>query len=139
MTSERPPESGPQFERMMAAIDSKLKSEGVDIPSRPIMAVGEVAKKYHISIPLGGDPTRMQSELLENYNLSEAIKSWYDEKYGSRLKENPCPMHTVVLLDGDLYDLRIPRIFGEVHFIVSREWIPNPGIRRGPVVCNVVQ
>ena len=139
MPLRRPPEQGPQFEAMMAQIDFKLTNEGVDIPSRPILAVREVSTKYGLSIPLGGDPTRLPPDLRQNAALSEGINQWYKENYGDRLKENPCPGQIVVLLDGDLYVLRVPRIYGSVNFVLTRQWIPNPGISRGPATANITQ
>lgn len=139
MTLQRPPARGPQFEAMMAQIDFKLTNEGVDIPTRPMLAVREVSMTYNLSMPLGGDTARLPPELRENAALSEAINQWYKENYGDRLKEDPCPGRMVILLDGDLYVLRVPRIFGSVNFILTRQWLPNPGIGRGPATCNITQ
>jgi len=135
----RPPERGPQFEALMAQIDSKLTDEGVAIPSRPMLAVREVSIKYGLSMPLGGDVVRMPPDLRQNAALSEAIKQWYEDNYGDRLKVNLCPGQTVVLLDGDLYTLRVPGIFGSVQFVLTRQWLHNPGISRGPVIFNITQ
>ncbi|TCM14010.1 hypothetical protein EDF56_11535 [Novosphingobium sp. PhB165] len=88
MTFQRPPEHGPQFEAMMAQIDFKLTNEGVDIPTRPMLAVREVSMTYNLSMPLGGDTMRMPPELRENAALSEAINQWYKDNYGDRLKED---------------------------------------------------
>lgn len=139
MTFQRPPEHGPQFEAMMAQIDFKLTNNGDDIPSRPMLAVREVSMTYNLSIPLGGDTMRMPPELRENAALSEAIHQWYKDNYGDRLKEDPCPGRMVILLDGDLYVLRVPRIFGSVNFVLTRQWLPNLGIGRGPATCNITQ
>lgn len=139
MTLQRPLARGPQFEAMMAQIDFKLTNEGVDIPTRPILAVREVAMTYNLNIPLGGDAARLPPELQENAALSEAINQWYNDNYGDRLKEDPCPGRMVILLDGDLYVLRVPRIFGSVNFVLTRQWLPNPGIGRGPATCNITQ
>lgn len=139
MTLERPPACGPQFEAMMTQIDFKLTSDGVDIPTRPIMAVREVSITYSISMPLGGEAARLPPELRENAPLSEAINQWYKDNYGDRLKEDPCPGRMAILLDGDLYVLRVPRIFGSVNFVLTRQWLPNPGIGRGPATCNITQ
>lgn len=135
----RPPEQGPQFEAMMAQIDFKLTNEAVDIPSRTMLAVREVSMKYDLSMPLGGDPARLPPDLRENAVLSEAINQWYKDNYGDRLKENPCPGQMVMLLDGDLYVLRVPRIFGSVNFVLTRQWLTNLNISRGPATCNITQ
>jgi HEPN domain-containing protein len=139
MAPERPPKEGPQFKKMMAEIESKLIKDGIDIPSRPDRAVREVAMKYELDIPLGGYPVRLPPELRKNAALGEAINEWYKERYGDRLKQNFSPGQTVVFIDGDLYAMRVPRIFGRVEFVLSREWLPKPVTSRGSATCNLMQ
>lgn len=139
MALPRPPEQGPAFEAMMAEIDFKLTNDGVEIPSRPMLAIGEVTRKYGILIPIAAPRVRLPPELQENVALGEAIHRWYMDNYGDRLKTNPCPGRMVVLVDGDLYVLSVPRILGSVNFVLTREWLDNPGISRGPSTCNIVQ
>lgn len=139
MDSVKPACAGPEFEALMAEVDAKLKAEGVDIPNRPILAVGEVAGRFHLNIPLGGPSEGLPPDLAANVDLAEAIRQWYDDNYGDRIKTDFSPGTTIVELDGDLYEMRVPRLFGEVRFVLSRAWIPNPGISRGPIVANIVQ
>ena len=139
MATDRPPESGPQFEAMMAQIDLKLTQDGIDIPSRLMLAIREVSLRYNLPIPLGGDPTRLPPELAKNLALSKAIQSWYDNVYGDRQKIDFCPGRTVVDVDGDLYVMRIPRAWGSGRFVVVRNWLDTPEITRGPATRNVVQ
>lgn len=140
MALGRPPEQGPQFEALMAQIDFKLTDAGVDIPSRPMLALREVSVKYGLSMPLGGgDPERLPPDLRENATLSEAIIQWFRDNYGDRLKQYPCLGRMVVLLDGDLYVLSVPRIFGSVNFVLTRQWLPAPDILRGPATSNITQ
>lgn len=134
-----PPTQGPEFEKLMGEIDRKLSDEGIEIPSRPIFAVREVSLQFNLSIPIGTPSARAPSDLRKNAVIGEAINGWYKDHYGDRLDEDPSPGGIVVLLDGDLYVLRVPRIFGSVDFIISREWLPNPGISRGPVTVNAAQ
>lgn len=123
----------------MAEIDRKLSLEGIDIPSRSLHAAREISMRFDLHMPLGGDPARMPPDLRKNAELSEAIHKWYQDNYGDRLKEDPCPGYSVLDLDGDLYKLRVPRLFGGVRFVVAREWLPEPGISRAPVIANIVQ
>lgn len=124
----------------MREVDSKLIADGVDVTSRPIMAVGEVSMRHRdIPIPMGDDAAWLPPEMRRYLPLGQAIKRWYDDVYGDKLKTDPCPGRTVVLIDGDLYELKIPRIMGKVNFIISRRFIREPGISRGPATCNVLQ
>jgi hypothetical protein len=133
------PNSGPAFEALMAQVDAKLAAEGVDIPGRPLLAAREVSVKFGLEMPLAGNFDNLPPSLRKNLNLSHAIKKWYDDAYGDRLKEDPCPGRTAFLLETDAYVMRIPRIFGQVQFVVKREFLHNRGISRGPVICNIVQ
>ena len=134
------PLNGPAFEAMMREIDAKLKAEGVDIPSRPISAVGEVSIRHgDIPIPLGDGNVRMPPELERYRPLAAAIRKWYDDTYGDRIKIDMSAGRIVLLIEGDLYALRIPRFFGSVNFTAVREWLPKAPIGRGPATCNVVQ
>jgi HEPN domain-containing protein len=141
MTVEKKiPMSGPAFEAMMVEIDAKLTADRKDITDRPLLAVREVSMKFDVSIPLGGEAERMPADLRRYAPLSDAISRWYQEAYGDRLKVDPCPGRMAILLDGDLYTLRIPRIFGGVEFVISRGFLPEVGISsKGPVACNIVQ
>lgn len=124
----------------MRDVDAKLIADGVDVTNRPIMAVGEVSMRHgDIPIPTGGAAAWLPPEMKRFAPLGQAIKRWYDDAYGDKLKVDPCPGRTVVLVDGDLYELKIPRIMGAVNFIFSRRFIEEPSISRGPATCNVLQ
>lgn len=134
------PTNGPAFEAMMREIDARLKAEGVDIPSRPISAVREVSIRFgDIPIPLGDGTVRGFPELERYRPLAAAIRKWYDDTYGDRIKIDMSAGKIVLLLEDDLYALRIPRFFGTVNFIAVREWLPKAPIGRGPATSNVVQ
>lgn len=124
----------------MREIDTKLKAEGLDIPSRPISAVGEVSIRHgNIPIALGDGIVRLTPELERYRPLAAAIRKWYDDTYGNRIKIDMSAGRIVLLLEGDLYALQIPRFFGSVNFTAVREWLPMAPIGRGPAICNVVQ
>lgn len=133
------PIQGPAFEAVMSEIDAKLVANGVDVTNRPIAAVGEVSLLHDITIPMGGSATWLPPEMKRYAPLGQAIKRWYDEAYGDKLKVDMCPGRVVVPIDGDLYVLKIPRIMGSVNFIMSRGFIEPPGISRGPATCNILQ
>ena len=133
------PCQGPIFQAMMREIDAKLKMDGIDIADRPLFAIREVSLRYEVPIPMGGEPDRLPPDLRPYAALGDAIHDWFDDTYGDRLKVDLCPGRIVVDVDGDLYALRIPRLFGSANFILTREFLPEPGISGGPVTCNVVQ
>lgn len=133
------PHRGPEFEVLMREVDAKLTSDGVDIPARPMLALREVSLKYKVPIPAAGDFARLPPDLRAQAPVSQAIRKWYDDVYGDRLKIDPCLGRTVVRLDGDLYILRIPLAWGTARFVMSREFMPEPGISQGPAIVNMPQ
>lgn len=133
------PISGPAFEELMQEVDGKLRDEGQEIPNRPLHAVREISIRYGVSIPLGGSLSRCDPELAPQIPVGEAIRKWYSDNYGDRLNVDPCPGRTAVLLDGDLYLLRIPRFFGAPILVVQREFLNGPAIGRASVRANIVQ
>lgn len=135
----KPPHKGPKFEALVSEIDRKLVSEGVDIPSRPLRALREVSTRFNLKMPLSADSDNLPADLRENAPLSDAIHQWYEINYGDRLNTDPCPGRIGIALDGDLYCLRIPRIFGSVNFVVTRDWLPDTGIARQEPTVNIVQ
>src|SRR6185369_5573987 len=133
------PHSGPEFEALMSEVDAKLASEGKDIPGRPMLAMREVGLKYKVPIPIAGDFSRLPPDLAPYAPVSQAINKWYQEHYADRLKVDPCPGKTVVRLDGDLYTLRVPLIFGTTRFVMSQKFLPPPRLGPGPSTCNMLQ
>lgn len=134
------PHNGPLFEAMMREIDARLGSEGYPIEDRPIFAGREVSLLHGVTIPIGkADASRLPPDIAAYAPLGAAISRWYDESYGDRLKVDMKPGRTVVRLDGDLYVIGIPRIFGSVAFAVSRDFLPERTSFAGPAECNIIQ
>ena len=111
----------------------------VEIAGRPIRAAMAISKRFSISIPIGTSRVRLPDDLQRYSALGENINRWYQETYGNKLKEDVSPGRSVISIDSDLYALRIPRLFGSVEFIVSREFLPTGLTSKGPALCNVVQ
>jgi hypothetical protein len=138
--SEKVPEAGPEFEVMMREIDAKFIKDGIPISARPLQAVMAVGTHYKITIPLSRPFPGAPPELQRYAQLGEDINDGFERLYGDRLKVDFSVGQMVVLIDGDLYPLRFPRIFGQVRFILSRQFIKAPEISsRGPATCNIVQ
>jgi hypothetical protein len=133
------PDSGPEFDALMGEVDAKLTADGVDIASRPMLAMREVGLKYGVPIPIAGDFARLPPDLAPYAPVSRAINKWYQEHYADRLKIDPCPGKTVVRLDGDLYTLRVPLMFGTTRFVTSQRFLPPPRLGPGPAICNMLQ
>lgn len=134
------PDAGPKFEKMIGEIDSELIAKGMPIPSRPLNAVIEIGKRFKISLPLVSLPSNAPSELKRYAQLSENIHTWYEKIYGDRLKIDFSSGSMILDIDGDLYVIKIPRIWGTVEFTVSCQFTKTEKFfSRGPVNCNILQ
>ena len=129
------------FDELMFAIDRELAESGHDIPRRPIRALSVVSERFEISMPLTKPHPGAKKELVQNWPIAERILQWYSEQYGDRLKVDHSPGRMVIKIDGDVWGLRFPRIFGSAKFVVSRTKIARADrvSRHGPVPCNVVE
>lgn len=133
------PHEGPDFETLMREVDSLLSSQGHPIEDRALYAVREISLRYGIPIPMGGYDAPLPPDVAPHASLGAAIKRWYEANFGERLKVDMRPIRTVVRLGDDLYVLGIPRISGQVTFVMSREFLPPRPHLSAPAVCNVLQ
>ncbi len=93
------------FLAYMEAIDRRLRGAGVSIPGRPILAFRELARDgLQIALP---------SE------LSRPILDWFEARYGTRLSVDWSIGRSILLIRGDPYVLRFPRIYGRFNGIVD--------------------
>ncbi len=134
------PERGPEFEQIMREIDAGLMRDGVAISARPIQAVIALGRRFKVSLPLVPAPLGAPAELATYNELVRNIQGWYDTVYGERIKMDFSVGSMVVAIDGDLYVLRFPRIYGTAQFTVTRKFLAKSDhFSRGPAICNVLQ
>ena len=135
------PTSDQGFAELMQVIDRELSDTGYDIPRRPLAAVAKVSDRFGMPLPLAKPPQHAERALHDNWPVSQRIRQWYDQRYGDRIKVDWTLGRVIVQIDRDLWSLRVPRIFGSAHFIVSRTPIgrTDPTSHQGPARCNVVE
>ena len=109
-----------EFNAMMEEVDLGLRNEGVPIHARPIRAIGEVAKKLNISLPVAPLQSDSIPNLYESKRLSEHIYLWFDQRYGDRLKVDFSIGYSVIMVRGDAWLLKCPAIYGEIIIVCDR-------------------
>lgn len=98
---------------ILSEIDQSLKEKEIPPHSRPIRAVIEFGNRFHISLPLAKLPPGAPVELVANGVYTDRIHQWYEETYGDLIKKDFSEKAKVaVLADGDIWEMRIPLIFG---------------------------
>lgn len=123
---------------ILREIDQSLKEKDIPPHSRPIMAVIEFGNRFHISLPLAKLPPGAPPELVETSVHTDRIHRWYEEVYGERIKTDFSDKAKVaVLADGDIWEMRLPLIYGMAVIEVKRELPKDTGNRIGTKVLNI--
>ncbi len=73
---------------ILREIDQTLKEKAIPPHSRPIMAVIEFGKRFHISLPLANLPPGAPADLVATGIYTDRIHSWYAEVYGALIKSD---------------------------------------------------
>lgn len=133
------PDDPEEFNKIMREVDQQFTSSGVSIPQRPIKALGEVSQRFSIPLPISKPRKGFQHESDEFWPVSERIYKWYEHSYGDRIKMDSPLGRMAILIEGDVWTLRLPRIFGSVSFIISRTVVSDGWRSDGkPAVYNVL-
>ena len=123
---------------ILREIDQSLKDKDIPPHSRPIMAVIEFGNRFHISLPFARLPPGAPSELVATSVYTDRIHQWYEDVYGDRIKTDFSEKAKVaVLADGDIWEMRIPLIYGTVVIEAKRDLPSHVGNRIVTQVLNV--
>lgn len=115
-----------QVVSLIQEIDRGLRARGIPIHRRAMDAVAEFQRRTGIREAifggefLGASPT-----------YSQRIFAWYDDHYGDRQKIDMSPGATLILIQGEPWRLKFPRVFGGVHLDILNLISDLPlGLRR---------
>lgn len=89
------------FSQYMEKVDARLKSDGVDIPSRPLHAFGIVSAELKVKFALSSA-------------IAQRINGWFQQRYGARLNIDWSIGAMLVEVRGDAFAVRYPLVFGTV-------------------------
>lgn len=123
---------------ILREIDQSLKEKAIPPHSRPIMAVIEFGNRFRISLPIAKLPPGAPEELVATSVYTDRIHRWYEEVYGDLIKTDFSEKAKVaVLADGDIWEMRIPLIYGMAVIGVKRELPKEAGNRIGTKVLDI--
>lgn len=103
----------------MNIINQELIDEGVPIAARQISGFCEACKKLQISMPLSLPERPPKDGCFEGIELGIRIKQYFEKIYGEKLKIDFSPGSVVVLIEGDIYKINLPKIYGQ--FILTAD------------------
>jgi len=135
-----------EFDQMMASLDKHLTSLGAGPAQRPMNAALLVSSKLGLS----GTPlfvgSEERGEPFSPVDLLARVGDWYDENYGDKVKIDFSPGSIVVLLQGNLWELKMPKVWGRFQPFFNRDLTQNgpnlartnsPPVRHN-ILCSVV-
>ncbi len=133
------------IETQVEEIDRQFRDKGIPPYRRPIAAIVEFGRRNKISLPivvteLPGSPIGYPKE---NEPITTAIHDWYTKQYGDALNVDFSPGSTVVEVLGNLFELRMPKIWGSAHIIWHSNFDLSKKkeniIGKGPIAINVAE
>jgi hypothetical protein len=118
---EQPPRSKAEFETVMVEIDESLRAKGVSIHARDTHAGLAYSRRFKLEFPMAMSGTVGTPANFSDRNVDAHIRDWYIRRYGDRLNISLGPGYVAILIRGDPWRLRLPRIFGQVECVVERD------------------
>jgi len=71
---------------ILREIDQLLKDKGIPPHSRPINAVIEFSKRFHIGLPITRPLPGAPAQLAATSVYADRIHRWYEDVYGDQIK-----------------------------------------------------
>lgn len=105
----------------MEDIDAQLRAANVQIHARSFHAAGEYSKLFQLEIPMSPCPEKGRLGVYTGGDAAAHIRKWFDDRYGDRQKTFIGPGAAVIVLRGDPWEIRLPRIYGTVQCVVERD------------------
>ncbi len=127
----------------MERIDAQLRATSVQIHARALHAAREYSKLFQLEIPMFPCPETGASGVYTGADAAAHIRKWFDDRYGDRQKIFMGPGSVVILLRGDPWEIRLPRIYGTIRCVVERDlsrYANEPNLRtdRQPPITNLL-
>lgn len=117
----RIPTTQEEFHSVMEQIDAQLRAANVPIHARALHAAGDYSKLFELEIPMSLGPDKGSPGIYTGANAAAHIRNWFDDRYGDRQNIYMGPGSTIIILRGDPWEIRLPRIYGRVRCVVERD------------------
>lgn len=117
-----------EFEKLIQAVNKRLSEAHTPIPRRPLTAVVEIFRERRVSGPLTSPRRDDLSIPVTPSNLSNHVSHWYKKKYGDLVNVDPSPCRFPVILEGAIFECKVPLMFGEHSIIGSPHRMGNSQI-----------
>jgi hypothetical protein len=114
------PSSEDEFISMMETVDEALRAGGVQISARSMEACRIISWSLGLGLSLFQPKGIPRPGVFVGDDLTLRITAWIDARYGQRQAMDFGPGLVAIPLRGDLWSVRLPRVFGTAVFFASR-------------------
>lgn len=137
------PTNQEEFNCLMEIIDAQLRAANVQIHARSFHATGEYSKLFKLTIPMPLTSDIGRVGIYTGADAGAHIRKWFDDRYGDRQKIFMGPGSTVIVLRGDPWEIRLPRIYGTTQCVAERDltrYANEPNLRSDghPLITNTL-
>lgn len=105
----------------MAEIDCVLRESNIPIHARSMHAGLNYSRRFKLEFSMATSSMTGTPGNYSDANVDAHIRDWFVERYGERLKISIGPGYVAVLIKGDPWRVRLPRIYGQVNCVVDRD------------------
>ncbi|MCO7473029.1 hypothetical protein [Stenotrophomonas maltophilia] len=134
------PTNEEEFDAMMTSLDSRLSAKGIEPHQRGLTASLQVSWTLKLDgTPIPGGPLDRGPPFFPR-DLLARVHDWYSDHYGDAMKIDFSPGSFLVVVNGNLWKVRLPMIMGEGRLVVDRNLslAQQNGVGRGPAIHNVL-
>ena len=101
-----------EFLGLIEKVDFDLRSRGIPITGRPIMAIGEFCRLLKAELSLSVAKREPVAGRCSGVDLVLHIERWYDNRYGESINMVASSGEVIFLARGDPWVFRLPLILG---------------------------
>jgi hypothetical protein len=107
-----------EFEQIMEQIDEELRRQGVPVHARQLRGWLMIAQRYELEgLRLAPVQRPAKPNVYSGDDLTGHILNWFQLRYGEQLNVDPSVGHAIVVIRGDAYRVRLPRIYGRARLV----------------------
>jgi hypothetical protein len=136
------PTNDDDFDRMMRAIDTRLREKGLHPRQRPSHALKEISQSLNLELPMSAPLRDPIPGVFIGVEMTIRVHRWYRDNYESKLAMQPALGRAVLLIRDEPWVVSFPRIFGKVQFTLNPSLPRQSGelqhIKQGPLTRNIL-
>lgn len=108
------------FEQEIRDIDLRLAKECIPAPGRPLQAIISMFQSHNVSGPIASPDKNDLNFPVTAMNLSDHVSAWYEENYRNKIKVDPSRGQFPLIIEGTVFQCRIPLIFGSFTLLAAK-------------------